>query len=315
VEASTPVRPIHRDEPGSHDRYFARKATQMTIPPDELDRTVTASQVLHLTRLPGAIGPILRCSGELTRSTMGALNEVLAELAPLGHAALTVNVSDCTFLDPHGILSILQVFKRLRGDGQRLVVVASEGFAGLLLRRLGFDHIVPMFPTEEAAELALRGGLPFSTPATWEEARAETVCHWEAVLGLLDHAPPKQILHRLTSTTALCERSDEIMRLRSMALVDSPSDSASVMGQPSSTGSAGAAVVPPPERWASSRCAFCPLFTHLGGGPNAIGCQCILDPMTDAVRSGNRRSARSQAAAVVQMLETMPLPGDWDLPR
>jgi anti-anti-sigma regulatory factor len=68
--------------------------------------------VLQLTRLPGEFGPILRCYGELSRSTVGTLQRELDLLEPLAHLVLTLDLSACEFLDADGIVTILQSFAR-----------------------------------------------------------------------------------------------------------------------------------------------------------------------------------------------------------
>jgi anti-anti-sigma factor len=271
-------------------------------------------QALHLVRLPGASGPILRCSGELSVATAEALRRELALLEPMRHAVLTLNLSGCGLLDVDGILTILHAFKRLHQEGQRLVLVVGTARIARLLGVMGIDTIIPTFPTEEVAARALRGGgLPAPAPESWEAARSQTLARWRAIQAALEkpegethggepspvtvpaYVPfpelggalddgegmepshtPEETLHQLTSMTALCERAEELFQ-------ESP--------------------VP-----AGARCQFCPLYYMLGARPRDIGCRSILDPIIDAVRSGRMESARVQIGSVIRLIEELPLP-------
>jgi anti-anti-sigma factor len=232
---------------------------------------------LRLVRLPGEFGPILRCYGELSRSTVGTLQRELDLLEPLAHRVLMLDLSGCEFLDADGILTLLESFKRRCEKGYSLVVVAGTGSVAHLLEVLGFDHVVTTFPSEESALLASRGGgPPLPAPATWATARADTLTRWRLIQEALDQPSPQEVLRLLTSMTALCERSEELFQERSAP--------------------------------ATARCQFCPLFYALGGRPDDVGCQSILNPLIEAVRGNNPDSARAQVAAVIRTIEELPLP-------
>jgi anti-anti-sigma factor len=232
---------------------------------------------LRLVRLPGEFGPTLRCSGELSVATAEGLRRELALLVSMGHPALTLSLNDCTFLDVDGILAILHAYKEIRRRGSRLVLVAGTGRIARLLQFVGVEHFLPIFPTEEAAAAAVRGGAPpVPAPPTWEEARAESIARWRSLRALLDEGPPEEVLRQVTGMTGLCERSEELFEKRSTP--------------------------------AGARCQFCPLFYELGGQPEDIGCKSVLDPMIEAVREGENERARAQIDALICILEEMPLP-------
>jgi anti-anti-sigma factor len=232
---------------------------------------------LHLVRLPGTSGPIVRCAGELTGATVEAFRQELDRLVPAGHFTLTLDLTDCRFLDVDGILTLLQTYTQRREEGCRLVVVAGAGQMQRLLQALGIDWILPVFPSEEVAARALRGGGPLPpAPATWAAARAATLTRWRAIQKTLDQAPPEELLRQFTSMTALCERAEEVFQERSAA--------------------------------ATTRCQFCPLFYALGGRPADVGCQSVLDPILEAVRTGNPDAARTLVAEVIRTIREMPLP-------
>src|SRR2546426_187209 len=83
-----------------------------------------------------------------------------------------------------------------------------------------------------------RGSAP-PRAASWLAARTESVARWRVIQDALDLAPPKELLHQLTSMTALCERAEELFQ-------QGPAPS-------------------PAARVSASRCQFCPLFYALGG--------------------------------------------------
>jgi anti-anti-sigma factor len=238
---------------------------------------------LRVVRLPGEFGPIIRCFGELSLSTVATLQRELDFLEPLDHRVLTVDLSGCEFVDVDGILALLHSFKRRREGGHSLIVVAGTGSVARLLQVVGFDNIVPTFPSEASAMLASRGcGPPLPAPTTWAIAREDTLARWRLIRTALDQASPTEVLRLLTSMTALCERSEELFRERSTP--------------------------------ASSRCQFCPLFYTLGGRPEDLGCQSILNPLIEAVRAGSPDSARAQVAAVIRTIEEMPLSQEGSMP-
>jgi anti-sigma B factor antagonist len=242
-----------------------------------------SAPALRLVRLPGEAGPILRCSGELSVATVEALRRELALLISLGHPVMTVNLAGCDFLDVEGILTLVKAFKQLHHDGRRMVLVGGTGRIGRLLRVMGIDWILPVFPSEEVAARALRGGGPHApAPATWEAARAATVSRWRAIQEAVDQVPEEEVLRQLTSMTALCDRSEELFQQ-----------------QPGS---------------ATARCEFCPLFYALDGRPQDLGCRSVLDPILAAVQQGEPEAARTRIAEMIHTLEEMSLPEGDDPP-
>jgi anti-anti-sigma factor len=249
-------------------------------------------RALNLIRLPGPHGPIIRCTGELSVATSEALRRELALLEPLGHRALTLNLTGCGYLDVDGIMTILQSFKRLRDQGRALVLVVpaigqrESKQPARLLEAEGLDRWIPTFPTEEAAVLALRGAGPAPpAPTTWEAARAQALSRWQEIQHLLepvpgggraDQIPVKEPLRLLTSMMGLCERSEELFQ-----------------------------ELPAPG---AVRCQFCPLYYALGGRPGDVGCRSLLEPIIEALRANDLASARAQAAKVIRTIGMMPLP-------
>jgi anti-anti-sigma factor len=227
-------------------------------------------------RLPGEHGPIVRCSGELSVATAEALGAELALALPAGYSVLTLNLSDCGFLDVDGIMTLLEAFKRLDSEGCRLVLVAGTRRTARLLQFLRIDRFIPTFPTEEVAARALRGGgPPEETAIPWESAHAEILARWQAIQSMLDEEP-EEALRSLTSMTALCERSRESFADRSTP--------------------------------AGPGCQFCPLYYYASGGQWAdASCRSVMDGMIQRMSAGDSDQARAQVADLIHRLGQMPL--------
>lgn len=247
----------------------ARNGAGPAGPPEVADR-------LRVERLPGESGPVLRCFGELTGETAGVLRRELDRLEPMGHRMVTVNLAGCDYLDVDGLMVLLQACCRRREAGTRMALVAGGGIAGRLLRVLGIDRYLPVFPREAVAALALRGAGPRApAPDTWEEARQETLERWRTIRETLSR-DPEEALRLITSMFALCDLSEELFEAR--------------------------------DRPAHARCGFCPLFYSLGARQQDLGCRSALDPLLDAVRAGDQETARAGIDGMMRLIAEMPLP-------
>lgn len=131
---------------------------------------------LHLMRLPGDAGPILRCAGELSVATVEALRREMALMLSLGYPALILNLSGCASLDPEATMTVLQTRKELDEEGRRLAIVTGTGPVFQVFQQLGALEEFPLFATEAVAKDALRGGVsPREERATgaWVECLTE----------------------------------------------------------------------------------------------------------------------------------------------
>jgi anti-sigma B factor antagonist len=237
----------------------------------------TPIQRLRLMRMPGESGPTLHCIGEFNMYTIEAFRRELDLLASLAHPAITLDLTGCTSLDVDGILAILEGFRRVRGRGRNLVVVAGPGRVARLLSLVGLDYVIPVFPTGTAAELAVRGGLSLLPERkSWAEVRQAALGRWRLIEEELRAAPGEEVLRLLTAMTELCERSQ-------MEFDAHP--------------------IP-----AGSRCQFCPLYYTLGGRSQDIGCRSAIDPLIGLVRSGDREAATRRAGEMAETIAEMPLP-------
>ncbi|HEU4752126.1 MAG TPA: STAS domain-containing protein [Armatimonadota bacterium] len=244
---------------------------------------MSVSEGFSLERLPGEAGPVVRCSGELTRATVPVLQHELDRLEPMQHDVITLNLSGLSFVDVDGIMLLLDACRRRQEAGFRLVFVAAPGEASHLLHTLGIDWLIPVFPSEHVAALALRGGgPPQPAPATWEEARRKTLERWDTVRSILKAGPPEKALRILTGMFGLCERSE------------------------AEFGEHG--------EQAHSRCQFCPLYEALGGEPRHTGCRSVLDPIIDAVQAGDTAAADRKICDLMDLIRSMPLPDQQSFP-
>jgi anti-anti-sigma factor len=256
---------------------YVRKAATVTVPPASL----------RLMRVPGEFGVVVRCYGELSGATTEALQRELIFLEPLDHPLLTLNLAGCHVVDLEGVRTILQSSRRLRGRGRRLVIVAGTGAIARELRMLRLDWIIPVYSTEEAAALVLRGwSSPLPGPGTWEAARAESVIHWQLIQEAVEEVPGELALRLLTSMTPLCEQAEEVFQERNLP----------------SGGQRGLAACN------HARCQCCPLFHELGGLREDVGCRSLIDPIIAAVEAGDRNAAGALIQGVIETLKEMPLP-------
>lgn len=231
---------------------------------------------LTVVRLPGEYGPVVRCSGELTAVTAETLRREVERLEPMGHPVLTVNLSGCDFIDVDGLMVLLDGYRQLRESGRRLALVAEGGVPARLLQVLQIDSILPVFPTEDVAGRALRGGGSHPpVPATWAEAREKTLQRWRTISEALEH-DPEEALRLMTSMFALCDRAEELFAEH-------------------------------PDR-VEARCQFCPLFQTLGGRREDLGCRSVLEPLIDAVRVGAGSLAQTKIGELTRLIAQMPTP-------
>ncbi|MCC2672981.1 MAG: hypothetical protein K0Q72_5453, partial [Armatimonadetes bacterium] len=106
---------------------------------------------MHIARVPGEEGVIVRCSGDLTLATCEALRRELNLLTSLRQPWLVLNVSGCRTIDADGLLLLLDTNQRLRAAARGFVVVAGTDTAGRTVGTLGSDQTLPVFPTEASA--------------------------------------------------------------------------------------------------------------------------------------------------------------------
>jgi anti-anti-sigma regulatory factor len=237
------------------------------------------NRTLRLIRLPGSAGPVLRCLGELSVTTVEALRRELNLLLPLGHRALTLNLTGCTALDATGIAALLDCCGKLRAQGRQLILVAGPGPAAELLSALAIPLLLPVYPDEAAAAIAARDGAPeVEAPISWKGARERSLSRWQAIADALDTAAPEEVGRMVCEPHGLCEHSEHQRAEQHPFL--------------------------------STRCHICPLFTAIGGREEDLGCQSITGSLLHSLTSRDYRTAREQIALVIRLIEELPLPAE-----
>jgi hypothetical protein len=152
---------------------------------------------------------------------------------------------------------------------------------------LRLDWIIPVYPTEEAAALVLRGwSPPHPGPGTWKAARAEAIIHWQLIQEAVVEVPAELALRLITSMTPLCEQAEEVFHEGELPSGDRRGRAASN----------------------NARCQCCPLFHELGGLQEDVGCRSLIDPVIAAVGAGDRNAAGALIQGVIETLKAMPLP-------
>jgi len=146
-----------------------------------------------------------------------------------------------------------------------------------MLHLLAIDAIIPVFPTETSAALALRGAAPpAAAPATWAEARSASLAMWRSILDLLNQGDVDTAAARITTNHGLCQRAQHLLE---------------VHGAPDGV-----------------RCNLCPLFDALGSRPEDVGCESATRPMLEGLVSGDWAAARTQVSRLLRLIESIPLP-------
>lgn len=99
---------------------------------------------------------ICRPSGELDAYTVAQFREALAELA--ASKRLLIDLSDVPFMDSAGLGALIGGIRRAREQDGEVAVACSRATLTRLLHTTGFDRIVPVTETVEAAAQALIDG-------------------------------------------------------------------------------------------------------------------------------------------------------------
>jgi anti-sigma B factor antagonist len=96
---------------------------------------------------------ICRPVGELDAYTVGQFRDRLAELA--SSPRLLIDLSSVPFMDSAGLGALIGGIRRAREAGGDVAVACSRPTLTRLLHTTGFDRIVPVTETVEAAAEAL----------------------------------------------------------------------------------------------------------------------------------------------------------------
>ena len=96
---------------------------------------------------------VCRPIGELDAYTVGDFREALSELAE--PSRLVVDLCGVPFIDSAGLGALIGGIRRVRDGGGRIVVLCDKPSLTRLLHTTGFDRIVPVVETMQAALEAL----------------------------------------------------------------------------------------------------------------------------------------------------------------
>jgi anti-sigma B factor antagonist len=106
---------------------------------------------VHVETADGYV--LCRPRGELDAYTVSQFRDVLGELAT--HARVLIDLSAVPFMDSAGLGALIGGVRRVREAGGEVVVACSRPTIAKLLMTTGFDRIVTVSETVEAAADAL----------------------------------------------------------------------------------------------------------------------------------------------------------------
>ncbi len=99
---------------------------------------------------------LCRPVGELDAYTVTSFREALGELAQ--RPRVVIDLSEVPFMDSAGLGALIGGIRRAREHGGEVAVACSRPTLTRLLHTTGFDRIVPVTETIDAAAEALGGG-------------------------------------------------------------------------------------------------------------------------------------------------------------
>ena len=111
--------------------------------------------MLEIEVVESAEYTLCRPVGELDAYTVLAFREALGELAQ--RPKVVIDLSEVPFMDSAGLGALIGGIRRAREHGGEVAVACSRPTLTRLLHTTGFDRIVPVTETLEAAVTALDG--------------------------------------------------------------------------------------------------------------------------------------------------------------
>ena len=96
---------------------------------------------------------LCRPVGELDAYTVASFREALGAIAD--HARVVIDLSDVPFMDSAGLGALIGGIRRAREHGGEVAVACSRPTLTKLLHTTGFDRIVPVTDTVDAAIAAV----------------------------------------------------------------------------------------------------------------------------------------------------------------
>ncbi len=96
---------------------------------------------------------LCRPVGELDAYTVGDFREVLSDVASASH--LLIDLSNVPFMDSAGLGALIGGIRRTRESGGEVAVACGRPTLTRLLHTTGFDRLVPVEETVDAAAAVL----------------------------------------------------------------------------------------------------------------------------------------------------------------
>ena len=97
---------------------------------------------------------LCRPVGELDAYTVAAFRDTLTDLS--SQPRVVIDLSDVPFMDSAGLGALIGGIRRARENGGEVAVACSRPTLTCLLHTTGFDRIVPVTETVEAAVAAVQ---------------------------------------------------------------------------------------------------------------------------------------------------------------
>lgn len=101
---------------------------------------------------------LCRPVGELDAYTVGDFREVLSDVATASH--LLIDLSNVPFMDSAGLGALIGGIRRTRESGGEVAVACGRPTLTRLLHTTGFDRLVPVEETVDAAAAVLTTSAP-----------------------------------------------------------------------------------------------------------------------------------------------------------
>jgi anti-sigma B factor antagonist len=101
---------------------------------------------------------LCRPVGELDAYTVGDFREVLSDVASASH--LLIDLSNVPFMDSAGLGALIGGIRRTRESGGEVAVACGRPTLTRLLHTTGFDRLVPVEDTVDAAAAVLAAATP-----------------------------------------------------------------------------------------------------------------------------------------------------------
>lgn len=108
------------------------------------------SEVIQsVSRVPGAI--IVELTGEIDLNQSPSFHEALVDLCGEEPERLIVHLSKVDYIDSSGVGSLVEIYRRLKRKGHKMILVAPSERVGSVLEITRLDQFFTIVPTEQEA--------------------------------------------------------------------------------------------------------------------------------------------------------------------